>query len=372
MTISSSSGGEMEEFNERVSDIFKSPVIQKIWQLKYRQILGIVLILFELMSVTALRADNTGVSRLFLVSSLYERVYNRQITELEAINTGLLEAYEDGQFHLEWPVSRGMAAEAFYNFSRQSDTSSVFPRAFADIDNNSKYKKILEVVGGAFMPRRRGRFDPNHVLSRKDLFKAINKLIDRGVFLQQDRYAMEIEVIKKPVSLIASATGAIDLDTDEIGLQPGFNKAHDFKQNFAQDARNRFAEANNRVPSEQINPQTMASIEEASLAMNDVDEILTSLGGSVLEMTSTYPSNPDDERVLRDGLAKIEGVLSMIIDRFKYAKAQLNTVMPMNPEQIKKYTNLEKRLNQSLEQAKILHKRIAARLSEPEKGTKNE
>jgi hypothetical protein len=367
MTISSSSGGEMEEFKERVSDIITSPVIRKIWQFKYRHwsVITLVLIL-SFVSLVSYAADSR-VSRLFLVTSLYERVYNRQLTELEAINTGLLDAYEDGRYHLDWPVSRGMAAEAFYRLSRQAGTVARFPRAFADIDRNSRFKKMLDVVGGAFLPQRRGNFDPNHVLARPDLLRGINALIDKGVFKQEDRYAMEIEIINKPLNMVATASSD-DLQIDSIRPELGFADRKKDGQQFSNEAYDRFAKAEGHVALEHLNPQVMSSIEDAADAMQDVEKLLESLGGSVLEMTDIYPSNPDDERALREGLSKIEGLLKVITERFKYAKLQLGTVMPINAEQTSKCAALQGRLEKSLDEAAILRKRIAGRLAEPEKG----
>lgn len=358
----------MEEFNERVSDIVKSPVIQKIWQFTYRQVLCCGLVLALILLSSAAMAQDDKVTRYNLVSAIYERVYNRQVTELEAINTGLLNAYEDGKFHLEWPVSRGMAAEAFYRLSVQSGTAAKLPRAFADVGNGSDYRKILDVVGGAFLPRGRGNFDPNHMLTRQDMFRGIQNLVNNGVVKQEDRYQMAIEIINKPVETITAATQAIEeFSTTAVRPELGFEERDASVDKFKDDAYKRFARADRQVAAEQMNPQVMASVEDATEAMADVDNIMKSLGGSVLEMTTTFPSNPDDDHVLRQGLAKIEGVLKSIQDRFEYSKLQLSTVMPANPDQIKKCADLELRMNKTIEEADILRKSITARLAEPQK-----
>jgi hypothetical protein len=366
MTISSSSGGEMEEFNERVSDIVKSPVIQ-IWQFSYRQVFlfGLVLIMLGLSSASIAQDDR--VTRYNLVSAIYERVFNRQVTELEAINTGLIDAYEDGKFHLDWPVSRGMAAEAFYRLNIQTGSAARSPRAFADIDAESPFHKVLSVVGGAFLPQRRGNFDPNHILSRKDLFRGIQILIEKGVVKQEDRYGIEIDIVNQPVETVASVALAIE-EIAAIRPELGFEERRDDLQKFKVDAYKRIARADRQVTREQLDPQVMASVEDATQAMGDVEELLESLGGSVLEMTATYPSNPDDEAVLRQGLAKIEGLLKTIVDRFKNSKLQLDTVMPVNPVEIEKCAALKVRLDKSVDEANLLRKRIAGRLSEPQKG----
>lgn len=320
-----------------------------------------------IVSASVLSAQSDKVTRLQLISAIYERIYNRQVTELEAINTGLLDAYEDGKFHLEWPVSRGMAAEAFYRLHMQSGNAARLPRAFADVDAASSFKKVLDIVGGAFLPQKRGNFDPNHMLSRKDMFRGIQVLVDKGVVTQEDRNAMEIEIINRPVASIASVAQNLE-DLAAIRPELGFEQRSSDPDKFKQQAYERFSKADRQVAVEQMNPQVMSSVEDATAAMADVEKLITSLGGSVLEMTDTHPSNPDDEEVLRQGLAKIEIVLKTIVDRFEYAKLQLGTVMPANPDQIKKCADLDIRLSQTIEQADILRRRIAGRLAEPDKG----
>lgn len=363
----------MEEFNERVSDIVRSPVIQ-IWQFTYRQVLCCGLALLLMAISTASMAQDDRVTRYSLISAIYERIYNRQITELEAINTGLLDPYADGKFHLEWPVSRGMAAEAFFRLSVQSGTAAKLPRAFADISNNSPFKKVLDAVGGSFLPQNRGNFEPNHMYTRPNLFRGIKILVEKGVVKQEDRYEMDIEIINNPVETVTATTEAVDVgaageDFSTVAVHPdlGFDHRNTNEEKFKQDAYKRFSRADRQVAFEQMNPQVMASVDDATDAMADVDGIMKSLGGSVLEMTSTYPSNPDDEKALRTGLANIEGVLKSITDRFEYSKLQLSTVMPVDPNQIKKCADLELRMNNTIEEAGLLRKRISSRLAEPQK-----
>ncbi len=106
--------------------------------------------------------------------------------------------------------------------------------------------------------------------------------------------------------------------------------------------------------------------------MADVEVLFKRLGGSIMEMTSTYPSNPDDEQVLREGLTEIEAVLNTVLNRFEYSKLQLTTVMPVDPDQVKKCDLLNKQLVENLEQVRLLRKRIATRLAEPQKEAVNE
>ena len=359
----------MEEFNERVSVIGKSPVILKIWQFNYRQLLCFLLVLSIFAITSTAMAQEDKVTRYQFVSAIYERIYNRQVSELEAINTGLIDAYEDGKYHLEWPMSRGMAAHAFLRLNQQAGSLARAPRAFADIGGESSFKRVLEVVGAAFLPQQRGNFNANHMLSRKDLFRAIQIMIEKNLVKQEDRYGMEIPVVTRPVEDDPDAALRQKLNLiDPIRPELGFEERNSEREKFKQEAYRRLTRADEQVTVDQLNPQAMSSVEDAAGAMGDVEDILKNLGGSVLEMTGTYPSNPDDERALRQGLSKIEEVLKTIVERFKYSRLQLNTIMPVDPDQIRKCADLEVRFKETIEQAETLRRRIAGRLAEPEKG----
>jgi hypothetical protein len=368
MTISSSSGGAMEEFKERVSDILKSPVMQIIWQFKYRQILCFALVLVLIGSNFSMGASKERVTRYELVKAIYERFFNRQITELEAINTGLLDSYADEGFHLEWPVSRGMAARAFYRLWQQTGSTAKMPRAFADIDKSSKLKKALNVVGGAFLPQNRGNFNPNHVLTRKTLFRSIKVLIEKEIVKQQDRYNMKIDIIEQPVtSSDKKATATKQISTYAVRPDLGFKEKENVN-NYRKNLFKRFDHIQGNLENEQLDPQVLASVEDATNAMNDVEQILERLGGSVLEMTATNPSSSEDEQALREGLAKIEAILKSIADKFSHARLQLKTLNPVNPTNIDRCAKLDKRMAKTVSEAKILQKRIQARLAQQSKG----
>ncbi|PKL50598.1 MAG: hypothetical protein CVV42_02415 [Candidatus Riflebacteria bacterium HGW-Riflebacteria-2] len=361
----------MEEFIERVSDIFRSPVILKRWQLSYRQSLSLCLAIFITLSATALSAQENKISRYNFVLAVYERVFNRHITEMEAVESGLIDQFDDGQYNLDWPISRGMAAEAMYRLSIQLGTVARIPRAFADIGNDSVFKKPLETVGGAFLPRARGRFDPNYLLDRETLFRSISILLEKGVLRQEDRSRQAIFTAAEPVVTTSLTDNAPAVDSGGV-LMP-IHPELGFKEHKGEDTRyraetyNRVTMANSRVSSGQMEPQEMASIEDASNAMKDVEELLNRLGGSVMEMTEAHPTSPDDENDLRQGLAKIEGVLTAAVDRFTYSKMQLNTAMPVDPDQIRRCEELNRQLDIQLERLKILRQRIAERLAEPQK-----
>lgn len=358
----------MEEFNERVSDIATSPVIHRIWQLNYRQSLSFCLALCMVISLSLpLLAQEARISRYEFLDSVYERIYNRRLSEIEAVNLGLIDMFDDGSFHLDWPVSRGMAAVAFYRLAVQGGSAAKLPRAFADISASSTFRKALETVGGAFLPLKKGRFDPNYLINRQDVFHALRILIEKNVLKQEDRSDMTSLPVADPVETVPEVSSAVNESIYSISPDTGFRDSPAVESSYRASAYQRIARARGRLSDGQVNPQAMTSIEDAANAMADVDAILERLGGSVMEMTSTYPSNPDDEQVLRSGLAQIENVLSAVKSRFEYSKMQLKTVMPIDPDQVRRCEELNSKLDSHLEKVEVLSRRIAGRLAEPQK-----
>ncbi len=112
MTLFSSSGGAMEELIERVSDIFRSPVICNIWQFMHRQkrLISLVtlLVLVFLSPLPLLGKDK--VSRFAFTEYLYKQLFDRDIKPEEIRAIGIFDAFNDDDLHLDWPITRGIAA----------------------------------------------------------------------------------------------------------------------------------------------------------------------------------------------------------------------------------------------------------------------
>lgn len=355
----------MEELIERVSVITKSPVISKLWQNSYRQASTVCLVFFVFFIFAPAIARQDRVSRHGLVSAIYERVYNKRITEVDAVESGLLEPYEDGSFRLDLSASRAMAAQALYRLAIQQGTTAVAPRAFADIHDASPHFNALKVVGAAFLPDRNGRMRPNDMLLRRDIFHAVTQLIGKKVIRQQDLFDQPAERISAPVlerleneaQQVAKKMSAEDMREYRTDLSPD----HDYVKK----SRERIARVDPLVSAQQMNPQLMASINEATVAMDDVEQLLESMGANVLDMASTYPTAAVDENDLRRALSTIDGVLSVLVTRFEYSKLQLSTVTFVDPDQMHKSALLDERIKKNLEQAELLRRRIALRLAEP-------
>ncbi|MDD3377276.1 MAG: hypothetical protein PHF08_07460 [Candidatus Riflebacteria bacterium] len=352
----------MEELIERVSDIIMSPVIRRnIWHFLHRQKGLISLVCFILMLFSApLAADSPDrVSRLNFIAYVYGELYDYCPLVEEVHKLGLLEAFPDGKMHLEWPITRGIAAEALYRVSIQSGSGGKMPRAFADIPDDSPYLKALKVVGGAFLPRNRGRFEPDKLLSETHLKHAVSVLLSNRVIVKE---------AGKRIEMVPVFVSEKDEYADIEPLHPpiGFSEKPGSNFGYINDALAKIDVVNEMsVATQQMNPQSLSDIRSAVKAMEEVQTLFKKFGASVLELTAINVKFPGDDKALRNALSQFNNMLSDFVIRFNYCKDQLSRVTLVDPDIIKKCDILNSEIDESLRQIKILRKRISDRMSQP-------
>lgn len=326
---------------------------------------GLVLCIFLFNAGIVIAADK--VSRFDIVSSLYERVYNQDITEMKAVSVGLLEPFDDGQYHLAWSVTRGMAAKMFYTLAIQSGAVLKIPRAFADIRPESDFRVALYTVGGAFLPHRSGKFNSEHILTKKEMYHAISVLIEKGIFKQTDMSNAAHEVLSDPVltefSVANQKVSEKKLD-EELSEMTPFVANPDYDHNYSRRAIKKLGQAEKLAKMKQMNPQAMNTIENAFIAMKDVKKLMHSVTASTIDLIELKPKTDKDRRAVRNALAKIENVLTGMVERFEYSKVQLNNVIPVDPAQIRKCSKLNADLVKHIKDAWILRDKITSRIAE--------
>ena len=63
-------------------------------------------------------AENERISRFEFVSAVYERVYNRKLTELEVVNSGLIDAFGTNHQTFNPTFAPGSSGEAWASAAR--------------------------------------------------------------------------------------------------------------------------------------------------------------------------------------------------------------------------------------------------------------
>lgn len=364
MTLFSSSGGTIEGLMDRVSDITMSPVILRdIWQNFYRQIRLICLVCFAFFPIVSFGYDRSflsnqdKVTRSEFIYGVYTELFSEVPNEETVKKLGILDPFQDNQMHMDWPITRGIAADAFYRISLQTASINKLPRAFADIPEYSELAKILEVVGGAFLPRNQGKFEPDKLLTPRHFQHAVSLLIRKEII----KPAKSVQLDSLPVY---QSTQSKFANIKPIKPELGFNEKPHSNYKFVTNSLNNIEKINNmKISSQQMNPQEVSNINEALQAMQEARTYLEKFGSSVFELTELEVTNEGDELALSDTLKQFSQMLSDFEFRFKLCKEQLERVTIVDPKQIQKCSLLNDGLNEGLNEIKILQKKIRERLN---------
>lgn len=357
----------MEELIERISDIIKSPVICNIWQFSNRQKRLIILAsLMVLLLLTPLMAqEKDRVSRLHFVQHMYQELFELSPSEEEIKVLGLLDVFTDGGLHLDWPITRGIAANALYRLHLQQGASKKIPRAFADITEASPFYTSINTIGGAFLARNKGRFEPDKLLTSVHLKHAVSVLKIKEIFTAKEPRLYEPDT--KPV-----------VQTQSFQIEPiypslGFYDTPKSNLEYSQRALSKIENINSMsIATQQLNSQEISDIRKATEAMEEVKHLLEKFGGSIFELTGIETNIPSDDKAIRKALMQFDTLLKDLITRFEYCKLQLSKVTPISPELIKKCDILDSEIREYTQQIKILKKHIMDRLKQPPVVANNE
>lgn len=349
----------MEELIERISDIIISPVIcRDIWQFLHRQKRIICLACFIILTfVSPLSgAQKEKISRFDFVNYVYGQLFGLQPSAEEIKRLGILDSFPDGEFHLDWPITRGIAAESFYRISVQLASEIKIPRAFADIPNDSPFAMALSVVGGGFIPRNMGRFEPDKLLVENHLKHAFSVLESKKVLSKDIGKKIDFITVYEPLK------NEYDL-IESISPELGFSDKPGTNFDYINETLYKIGTINDMsIATQQMNPQNISDIRNAAKEMEEVQKLFKKFGGSILDLTSIESVLPNDEKILRNALSQFNNMLRDFIIRFEYCKEQLSRVTLVDPELIKKCDILNTEIIESLKQIRILRKRINERL----------
>ena len=341
-----------------------SPVIySKIWQKKYRQIKLLCLVCFVIFPATLLSFDRSflqnqdKVTRHEFIYGIYTELFSEIPDEETVRKMGILDPFQDNQMHMDWPITRGIAADAFYRISIQTSAVNKMPRAFADIPDYSELNKVLAVVGGAFLPRNQGKFEPDKLLTPRHFQHAVTLLIKKEILNPSKNAKLET----LPVYQSNQAKFA---NIKPVYPKLGFNdKPHSNDSFIANNLKNLQKVNELNISAQQMNPQTVSNINEAIIAMREVKQYMQKFGGSVLELTELNITDENDELALIDVLKQFNQMLTDFESRFELCREQLERVTIVDPKQIQKSATINDELNESLNEIKILRKRIRERLN---------
>lgn len=357
----------MEELIERISDIIKSPVICNIWHFsnRHKRLIALVSLIALLLVSPAMALEQDKVSRLEFIQHLYQELFETDIQGEEIKKLGLLDVFPDADLHLEWPITRGIAADALYRIHQQQGTLKKLPRAFADITENSPFYRPANTIGGAFLARNKGRLEPDKLLTKVHLKHCISVLKIKEIFTPKEKQLYELST--QPITQNKA------FQIEPIYPDLGFHQTPNTNLEYTQRALSKIENINSMsIATQQLNSQEISDIRKATEAMREVKELLHKFGASIFELTTLKTNIPSDDKAIRKALMQFDTMLKDVITRFEYCKLQLSKVTPISPELIKKCDILNSEIREYTGQIKILKKHIAERLKMPPVMANNE
>ncbi len=282
----------------------------------------------------------------------------RPWTEAEALQSGLLEPYADGKIHLDWPMSRGVAARVLARVVRRLDPEAVFPQVFGDVTASSTVAPALCIVGQAFRPVAGDRFVPDQIFSVDDLqyaFATLGRLIPASLTLP-------LAALPAPATFSADDLKAgrrFDLGFPE---EPRGEVSSTFGQVLASDVR-RLGRLVPLVPADQLAPQNQFDLEAATAGLAEIERVLDSFELTIYDVTLADPKDRGLEGEIREFLSQMKETLRNSGEKLRVSRRQLQAALLVDPQSMERTAELRSRLETALFRLESLSERVEQRLT---------
>ncbi|MBI3038791.1 hypothetical protein HYY75_07060 [bacterium] len=344
----------------------------------YRQLCFLILvILFSLPFPFSSMGSNSDVSepstitRMGFLEQAGMSLLGKSTSEIEALSSGILEPYPDSRFHLDWPVSRGMAAKILNRLLLPSIRSHPLPSEFSDLKENSSLRSALSMVGGAFKPLLKNRFGPDRLLSKKEANAILQRL------------SKHLRENSEPFSSGASLTESLSSSPSSENLERRFPMGfitHPTQTEttptetdlIASSDTSRLGRLNSFSFPEQWSPDENFDINSLENGILELESSLDSLELSAHELTTCTPDPGEEESGLRTALTTIRQISFDARKKLKYSEIQLNAALVVDEESIRRCASLKKRLVFDISRLSTLLEKIDSRLKKDLKETAND
>lgn len=297
------------------------------------------------------------ISRLQLLEEVSRAWGGRPWTEAEALQSGLLEPYADGKIHLDWPLSRGVAARVLARVVRRLDPAAGFPKAFSDVTASSPVGAALGIVGQAFRPVVGERFVADQIFSPDDLQFAMATL---GRLIPA---SLTLPLVPGPASEDQSLDGLqvgrrIDLGFPE---GPRGESSSSIGLALASDVQ-RLSRLAPLVPADQLAPQTQFDLEAAADGLAEMERALDSFELTIYDVTLADPKDRGLEAEIRDFLGQMKETLHNSREKLRLSRRQLQAALLVDPQSMERCAELRSRLEMALFRLENLAERVDKRL----------
>jgi len=366
MTNSSVSGIFKLAFGYSLTCAINQTPAGKCKQLSPYRLLGMIFLYLFSAFLIPLFAENGTVSAFEFIERIFKSVFSKDISEIEALQSGLLEKNPDGKYHLDWPLSRGAAAKTVSRFLNSIKNAKAAPGFFKDIELCSPLYSTLAHVGGLFTPYEKDLFKPDLLITPEETKQILNKLL--SLLPENPRFISKktAECASETVQVIPEFDGTAAFQASDSFSFKGRDSPR------ASSDSQRISRLVNFVPSNQLAPQYSFDLQEAAKSLDELDVNLNSFEISVFDLSTLEPVEKSDVKELREGLTGIRSAIVPMIEKLEFSRKHLSAALFTDSESIKTSADLKHRLDSNLARMKRLLQKIDSRLGKLPKEEKTE
>ena len=349
----------------RMSDISSAPGSLGVTRSGYRLAPSVLLALLSglwlIVGLPGVQGASTRVSRMMLLESAGKLLGGRPMTESEALQSGFIEPYSDGKFHLDWPLSRGMAACILSRMAQRAGVTASFPISFSDIATGSVLSQALSVVGKAFHTRPSNRFGADQVFSPDDLEFAMSSIASLTLLSPGSGTPPIAASLVASENVPASFVAGTRFD-------PGFPRrdmspaSSTLGSALGSDV-DRLERLTLFVPSDQLGPQNAFDLVAAGEGVSDMEAALDSFELTIYDVTLAEPQDETLQSEVRDFLSEMRKTLHDVAEKLRSSRLQLEAALLIDPESIRQCAELRTRIGAALFRLERLSERVEERMS---------
>ena len=300
---------------------------------------------------------DTTISGFDFLEKVFRELLGRNLTELDAMQSQLLDNYPDGKYHLDWPISRGYAAKLLFRIMKSVKNVRATPGFFPDVELSSTLYPVLALVGGAFPPQEKKRFGVDALLTQADADKMIENLVK--LFPEKIEFSEPfLEKIGRPMNLAVSGK-----HFDQMFRFSGYDDpSKPSTQDSSASETKRIDKLLSFVPPAQFSPQSTFDLRQTVESMDEVETHLESLEMTVFELVEWQPADNPEIREIKDSLKSIQAVIGPQLEKLRFASAQLGAALFTDSDSIRVSDVLKKRVRFGYSRLFRLNQRIQNRL----------
>lgn len=309
------------------------------------------------------------ISRFTLVEKASLAFGAGTVDEESVIRSQLLDPCPDSRIHLDWPVSRGVAAQVFWRLLRQQKGFIPLAGYFLDIGPSSPLAEALAGIGGAFAPIDQDRFKPDRLIREQEL--------DEIIMALQKRLPDGIASLP-PLVAAAPAVSAIG----EKRYEPGFTfpagktslgDLLPIRDDTASGSASETIEADiarlerlsRIVPPDQLSSADGFDLRECEDGMAEIEKSLDSLEINILDLSAMSDLEPKEDKQVREALTQLESVLAGVQQKLRLSERTLAIALLIDSDSIRRAAVLKQHVRQQLDRIAHLADRLHERLQRP-------